>query len=42
MLGAALQSGTQNVVRDCYEFLRRVALQVRRHVADCVLAECGL
>ncbi len=29
MLGAELQSGTQNVERDCYEFIRRVGLQVR-------------
>ncbi len=42
MLGAELRSGSQSVVRDCYESMRRVALQVRRHVADGVLAGCGL
>ena len=42
MLGAELRSGTQSEVRDCYESMRRVALQVRRHVVDRVLAGCGL
>ncbi len=37
MLGAELRPGTQSVVRDCYGLIRRVALQVRRHVADRVV-----
>ena len=41
MFGAELRSGTQSVVRDCYEFVRRVALQVGRHVAHRVLVGCG-
>ncbi len=42
MLEAVLRSGTQSVVRDCYEYVRRIALQVGRHVADRLLVGCGL
>ncbi len=37
MLGAELRGGTQNVVNDCYGFIRRIALELRKHVADKVI-----
>ncbi len=37
MLGAELRGGTQNVVKDCYGFIRRIGLALREHVADKVI-----
>ncbi len=37
MLGVELRGGTQNVVKDCYGFIRRIGLALREHVADKVI-----
>ncbi len=37
MLGAELRGGTQNVVKDCYGFIRHIGLALREHVADKVI-----
>ncbi len=37
MLGAELRGGTQNVVKDCYGFIRLIGLALREHVADKVI-----
>ena len=37
LLGATLRAGSAHVVRDCYGFIRRIAVSVRKHAASKVI-----